>query len=324
MKSDTGTNGGFKRVIRRSNDSRIRALWRGLLPAIIGQVIQLIGFVAVIVIFGSAVNGQGPIPLRLAAIVSVGIVLTAAAGVALAMSGRLDRRSYVEYGFEWSTKWLQSLVGGIAIGMVMIGAVAVYLQVRGYATISFNVSGGPDTSNAVMSLGIILGLAFYILANNAYEEVVYRGIMLQNFAEGVVTRASSRLLSVGCAMVGSLIAFGAFHSLPPGGGGGIDRVATSAGLGVVFALAYVLTGELSLPIGIHFGGLSLFVITQQSILGFTLPTFVLLELNTMVAYEILFVRVVAGIVLVSSWVYLRSGDLSIDMDLLRSNTKESS
>lgn len=299
-----------ERIATGTDDERIRATWRGLLPALVAQLGQVLGIVAVSVLMSPGPNGQTSPVVALATLLAMGLVVAATAGVALAVAARLDRRSYADYGIARSPRWLCDLLGGIVIGVLMVGVVAVYLQARGYATVILDVSASGGAPGPLLSAGIGIGLLVYFLANNVYEEIVFRGIMLRNFADGLTARSVSLLPAVAGAMGGSLVVFGVFHPLPPGGGG-LHAATTSAGLGLVFALAYVLTGELAVPIGIHFGGVFLLSMRQEAVLGLTLPTIVVLEFTTIPTYEVLFVRVLVGVVLVLGWLYHQHGELTV-------------
>ncbi|WP_162224619.1 CPBP family intramembrane glutamic endopeptidase [Halorussus amylolyticus] len=300
-----------------TKDGRLRATWRGLLPLVVSYLVQLLVILGLFSALVPETDGAPPTPVALAVLVGMGLTLMATAGIALIVAARLDGRAYAEYGFDWSLGWLRDWVGGVAIGVLMVGVVAVYLSVRGYATLALDVSWNGGTFGPFLSIGVLTGVLFYFLANNVYEEVVFRAILLRNFAEGLTARTVGALPAVGGATAASLVVFGFYHPLPPGGGG-IHSALTSAGLGVVFALAYVVSGQLSLPIGIHFGGVSLLSMSGESVFGIALPTVVTLTFTTAApTYEILFVRILAGVVLVVGWAALLYDGVSVHKSLSR-------
>ena len=90
--------------------------------------------------------------------------------------------------------------------------------------------------------------------------------------------------------------------ISPGAGGGIDKILTSAGIGLLLGFAYVLTENLSFSIRIHFGGgFVLLLLSQEEFFGHTLPT--TLQLSQLaggpkVTYGIPLSRLATGFVLV--------------------------
>lgn len=307
--------GGFERVTHGRRTGRPRAVWRGLLPLLLAQVVRLAGVLGVVLLVPPATDATGTSLRALAPLVGLTAVLLASAGAALVAAARLDGRSFADYGFEWSMEWVRDLLAGLAVGVVMVAAVALYLRARGYATLSVDVATGTPGAGALLTLATAGVLALYLLANTVTEELLFRAILLRSFLEGLARRSDSRSPAVAGAVVASLAVFGVFHLLPPGGGS-VHAATTSAGLGVVFATAYLLTGELSLPIGVHTGGIALLSATGQSVLGLPLPTLVVLEAGAVPRYEVLAVRVLVGLAAVCAVVYLRNGELSIDRSLL--------
>lgn len=300
------------RVVYGNEGDRVRAIWRGLVPVLIGSLCITFGPALLSLVLGLDPGAEYSAGTALVASVSIGLFLLAATGVALFVATRLDRRPYGSFGFEWSVRWARDLVGGILLGITMAGVGAWYLQTRGYVTLSIDVSG-VDGASGLLAGGLVLGLFIFVLANNVIEEVLFRGIMLTNFAEGLTDRSLGAMPAVGGAVAASLLFFGLLHLLQAPT---IHWIATSAGLGLVFAVAYVLTGTLALPIGIHFGGTALISMSQDALIGeYTLPTVITLEFHTQglaMTYELLIVRILVGVLLVLAWVSIVYGRPSLE------------
>lgn len=95
-------------------------------------------------------------------------------------------------------------------------------------------------------------------------------------------------------------------------------VAVDAALvGVTFSLAYLLTGELGLPIGVHAGRFPLTVLPGATLGPFEFQQALTISRNTLAAnLEVKLVRLGLTCLLVLAWVALVDGEVGID-DRLR-------
>ncbi|WP_255194283.1 CPBP family intramembrane glutamic endopeptidase [Natronobeatus ordinarius] len=309
-------NRGTVRRLLYGSDDRLRATWRVLVPLVLAIVAVIAGRLLLAPLFGTLVDLDAsetvPIVWILAAGLYLVLVVGAATAIALAVASRLDRRSVSSYGFERSRRWVRDFFGGILIGAVAVIAAFGYLAARGRVTFAVEMTGvGVD--GWPLAAATILVLLTFVLANNVLEEVVFRGILIGNAAEGLRARSVAPLPAVGAAVAISLPVFGAFHLLS----GGLGMVVTSAIGGILFAAGYVLTGQLALPIGVHFGGVIYVSLTQEPLLeGLTLPTVLVVETGSdpslLLGVELWLVRALIGVVLVAAWVAVFYGGLSID------------
>jgi membrane protease YdiL (CAAX protease family) len=110
------------------------------------------------------------------------------------------------------------------------------------------VFDGPAT--LVVALGATV-LAFFIIA--LWEDFLFRGILIREFVVGLASRGVSQTAATSSAVVVSALLFGALHVNAGAAGLSTAVVVLQAVIGgPYFGLAYVLTGSLALPIGIHF------------------------------------------------------------------------
>ena len=171
--------------------------------------------------------------------------LGAVAGVWL--SARfLDRRPLAGYGLGIDRDWVFDFTAGLAIGAGAMTLVFLLELAAGWIT----VVGAFRTPTGVGFIPAMVVVAAVFLAVGFYEELLLRGWLLTNAAEGA--RAYDALGprgAVALAVSLSSIAFGGLHATNPNAGGA--SAATIAFAGVVLALGYVLTGDLALPIGLH-------------------------------------------------------------------------
>jgi membrane protease YdiL (CAAX protease family) len=155
----------------------------------------------------------------------------------------LDKRPVQGYGLEITRGWVSDLIAGLIIGGA-IPTVAVGLGiVGGWMTIS-----GTEHS-LTLSYVRNVGLALIIISGIAVvEELVFRGYVLTNAIEGLDLRWVSETTTIAAAWSVSAFLFAITHPAPTL----VDGLHfLSAGL--LLGFAYLVSGQLGLPIGIHAG-----------------------------------------------------------------------
>jgi hypothetical protein len=245
---------------READSGRLRASVRGLVPVVVTFVALPVGFA----VQGRVLGGIGwpsELARALAWILSSVGLYGLLALVALWVASRLDRRPYTAYGLDVDRSWLLNFAAGTAISVVAVAVSVWYADARGLVDVAIvaDETGGSGLGSTLLEVGLV---AVVLLSSNVYEEVLYRGIVIQNFAEGLQARGLSSTRAVAGGVAGSLLLFGVFHLLRG------PLVALDATLvGVTFALAYVVTGELGLAIGVHFGRVPMALLVQGESLG---------------------------------------------------------
>lgn len=311
---DTSGRGPLRQLFYGRDESRLRATWRILavlavvLPLYFGANLLLPVLIGTLI--GSDPSQTVLLAANLAVFVGLTLSITIATLLALAVASRLDGRHPTAYGFDRSTRWARDFAGGVAIGATAVIITLIYEAIRGRMSLSIETADVGTQSLFVAVVAVAVMIVFF-LANNVFEEVVYRGIFITNAAEGLQSRSISRTPAVLIGLALSAPVFGLTHFLHGPGG-----IVTSAIAGVLFGVAYVLTGSLGLPIGVHFGGVAYSVITQEQFAGgLTLPSPLvaepLVEPSLVGAVEAWIVRALAGIGLVCLWVYVFSGEIRI-------------
>jgi hypothetical protein len=243
-------------------------------------------------------------------------------GIVLLVSSRwLDRRPIRAYGFHSNGRWWLDLVGGLGIGVLTQGLLDVVYLALGWARVSAVASPGAGDSFLV---GVALSLLVTI-GIGVWEETMLRGVVLLNAAEGLGSRLDSPTGAVVGAWLFSSAVFGGLHLLSAGNYGetalAVVLLSTTIS-GLYFGLAYVLTGSLALPIGLHvstnFAGVSLFGFAAPPGDGFA--TAIRLEREFSGIWVPLdgleLVYVTALLLAVVGWVALTRGGVSIDDSLL--------
>jgi membrane protease YdiL (CAAX protease family) len=173
-----------------------------------------------------------------------GLALLALTGWCLGQEGRplasvglaLDRR--------WALQWLAGVLSGA--GLIGLMALASFL------------GGGFDlVRHPAVGPGALLAGAWLYLAVAVGEELLFRGYAFQHLIQGLAT---------GPALLLMALLFAASHGGNPGMTGA-TRIWAGLNLflaGLLLGLAYVRTGSLALPMGLHLG----WNWTQGSLLGF--------------------------------------------------------
>jgi membrane protease YdiL (CAAX protease family) len=175
---------------------------------------------------------------------------------ALIVARLVDRRPLRDWGFHFDRGWWRDLVFGMLLGAALMGAIFAVQWRLGWVSVTgfWSAPAGIPFAAAILApfvLAIVVSVA---------EELLARGNQLLNFAEGF--RFLGLRPAVLLAWLLSSLIFGLLHVSNP------NSSWLSTGYlvfyGAFLGIGYVLTGELALPIGLHFT----WNFVQGSILGF--------------------------------------------------------
>lgn len=296
------------KVLQEGGSGRVRASLRGVLPAILTVIIYLGGLQFFAQFFPGMPSEFSGVQFLvygcLLGLVYAGMILV---GVYAARA--LERSALGDFGLRVDSRWLGTLATGVGISLLGVSMSWWWGSFRGIRSLDLAAAGVRSSAEPHVVAAVSFVFSGYFLLGNVYEEILYRRIMIDNFAEGLVERGLSTRAAVGLATVGSLMMFGLLHVVYRG----TVLVAIDAALtGTMFAFAYLLTGELALPIGIHFGRLVTFVLTGGSY-G-VVEVFAIGEVtqNTLPAnLEVRFVQIGIVCLLVCLWVYRNRGSIGI-------------
>jgi len=200
---------------------------------------------------GQAVADLATSPIGL----TVATVATALIVVATTLGFRVlfDHRPFRTLGFERIPGWVRQLASGVCLGLLFNGLMAAVLVISGHLTV-----GGisPEFSLSGLGLGVVL-----FVSVSLFEETAIRGYLLQVLDEwrGIRWAVALSTLIFAAGHIANLFLHtdqktGAFTL-----GGITDPLQAASGMVVIFAagllLAYcfVVTRQLWLPIGLHFG-----------------------------------------------------------------------
>lgn len=241
MKTELATS--LRRIVRGTDDTRVRATWRIC--------------IAILVTFSGAAIGA--VVLRRIALTellqplvghtfAVGGVLTAL----FVLARYVDHRPIPAYGFTKSYAWIIDVLGGTLTGIALVCLAFIGSYERGEVTIVEIFSPGAAQSFAVGMSILVLG---WILVA-VWEETLFRSLFFKNATEGLAARGLSKPVAILGAWVASSLVYGFLHgpfgSNPESIGLVYALIMTSV-MGGLFGLAYALSDELAFPIGLHTG-----------------------------------------------------------------------
>lgn len=164
------------------------------------------------------------------------------------LAGRfLDRRWFRDFGFRLDRNWWIDLGFGLGLGAVLMTGVFAFELLAGWITVRelFFIARADFAFWPWFGWGFVTFLAVGI-----YEELVFRGYLITNLAEGFTWfDRVDRTAAVGIATLVTSAVFGVAHAGNPNA-----TLASTLGIvlaAVTLAAGYVLTGELAIPIGLH-------------------------------------------------------------------------
>ncbi len=146
----------------------------------------------------------------------------------------LDGKTLRSLGFERRPGWQREIAFGLVIGAALMEGVFLIQWIAGW----LSVQGFTPPAQALTAL---LWMTPGLIPAAAQEELVFRGYFFQNLREAFGTVAAVALSS---------LLFGLFHGANPN----VTWLAlvNLVLAGLLFAVAYIVTGNLWLPIALHF------------------------------------------------------------------------
>lgn len=215
-----------RRWLRSASDGRLRAGWR------IATFLLVFYVIALPLLFGlrSLLEFSKSSPIVI-------VIIAVAATIAVYVTRRwIDKKSFVSLGMQWRASSVADLLFGFLLSGIMAGAVFFAMVIFGYINnIEVAAFGWLAASMVVGSLLIMMLVGYW-------EELVFRGYILQNMAEGMGLKA---------AIISSCLLYGLVHSANP------NATVLSTAIIVLFGYlriyGYLGTGQLWLSIGMHTG-----------------------------------------------------------------------
>ena len=220
---------------------RLRSGYRILLGVILALVF---GFIFV-TLTGLRTTNSTDAPLW--HIIYKGTVRLITTFLAIWIIGRfLDKRKFADFGFHFNKAWWIDFTFGAVLGIVSMSAIFIFEYYVGWIKITDTFYVAQEGQSFFAPLLVFLFLFICVSLN---EELTSRGFMLTNIAEGLTFKKSGPKVGIILALVISSGIFGLFHAGNPNAT--IIAVLNIVFAGVLLGTAFVLTGRLAIPIGLH-------------------------------------------------------------------------
>ncbi|WP_161625240.1 CPBP family intramembrane glutamic endopeptidase [Halosimplex carlsbadense] len=155
----------------------------------------------------------------------------------------VDKRPIRSFGLEINRRWGVDALVGLIIGSAIPTVATVLGLLGGWITVGEIVYTPTATYLRDLGFAIVITVGIAVV-----EELVFRGYILSNAIEGLDFRWLSQPVTIATALGLSALLFALTHPAPELANG---LHFLSAGL--FLGLAYLLSGQLALPIGIHAG-----------------------------------------------------------------------
>lgn len=212
--------------LRNPQDNRLRAGWRILVFLVVFYSLALPTLFGLRALIGFSKSSP---------LVIVIIALTATTAVYIARRW-IDKRDFDSLGLKMSRKGAADAIFGFVLSGLMMAAVFGVMLGLGYIGQVEIAAMGWST------VGFLVGSLLTMALVGFWEELVFRGYILQNMAEGMGMRT---------AVLISCILYGLVHSLNPHAG--LLSTAIIVLFGYLRIYGYLSTGQLWLSIGMHAG-----------------------------------------------------------------------
>lgn len=228
----------IRSIVWNADERRLRAPVRLLIASVL--------VLAALVLFRVAFDAFAPAnPSALRpAVLKVGV--SAMPGLAVLVAARwLDRRTFADAGLGFDRDWWVDLAFGLLLGAGLMTAIFLVALLAGWVRVDGTFATGSTVGGFAAGMAI-LTLQFVVVG--FAEELVARGYLLTNVAEGLSDYLSDRV-AVAVAVGVSSFVFGAAHLSNPN-----STLVSTLGIslaGVFLAAGYVLTDELAIPVGLH-------------------------------------------------------------------------
>jgi len=149
----------------------------------------------------------------------------------------LDKKRLRDLGLKLHRAWLGNFAKGAALAILILGVIFAFSLAVGSIRVEGFSRAAPEGVSVVVYL---LGALLAFLSVGIYEELMFRGYILQ--------RLNDRAGKTASILVSSVI-FAVMHGLNPGADA--FGIFNTVGIGAILCVLYFRTGSLWMPIGFH-------------------------------------------------------------------------
>jgi len=245
----------LKQILWNEQQRRLRTFWRlsvttfifTLLLVVLAIAISVLAVIWMVASGGSLQNVLTEMSTSPGFQVVDSLLVLLIVLVSMWLAARLlDRRPFADFGFHLDRDWWIDLGFGLALGALLMVGIFLVEWAAGWVTIAGTLQAATPSQPFIPAL---LQPLVLFLAVGVYEELISRGYLLQNLAEGFNWPILKTRGAIITAWLVSSVLFGLAHADNPHATAVSTLNLILAGL--FLGLGYVLTGELAIPIGLH-------------------------------------------------------------------------
>lgn len=248
----TGARATLRWAVWNDPERRPRLPWRLLAGLVVFAIVgALAGIGTALLPPATALGGKFLRPLYALVLYLGGTGLLVAALVG--SSYLVDRRVLTEMGLQLDRQWWRDCAFGLALGVALPTLVFLVELAAGWLTVT---GVGTTGQSSILPLGsapapfAFLLVVLFFVGVSVFEEVLVRGYLLTNLAEGLagIWRIGVR----GAILLATLLTaalFGVLHASNPNAT--LLSTANIALVGIMLGLGYALTDRLGVPVGMH-------------------------------------------------------------------------
>ena len=210
-------------------DGRLRAGWRIALFLLLTMALSITAMLSLRAIFGRLPRTLAPL-----------VVAPVATFTVFACRRFLDRKTFVSLGLQWNRRALFDTIFGFLLSGFLVAGIFFLEFLTGWIRMRGPLLENGSASTAFTTL--LLGLLTTGIVVAFWEELVFRGYLLQNMSDG---------LGLSWAVAISVVLYGVLHMANPGASALSGTLI--ALIGILRIYGWLSTRQLWLSIGMHAG-----------------------------------------------------------------------
>jgi len=218
-----------------ATENRFRALWRILLTAITMIAISIVLLIPLNILSIENMPKASHIATNIAFV--LGVIFAAR---------WIDRRLFSDTGVFFTPRWWEEFWVGMGLGVFLMAVIFAVQYSLGWVTITETFV--TKVAGANFWLALLWPILLYVSVGIA-EEVVFRGYLFLNVAEGFRSKSISPAVAIWAALIFTSLLFGVAHIFNPEAG--LISTLNISLAGVMLGLPYILSGRLAMAIGLH-------------------------------------------------------------------------